>query len=68
MLSSMREQQILRAGLGKRRQAAVARFAHLVQRVLAGKMHDVDRHAGHLRHRDGAMHGLGFGRVGRVSA
>ena len=56
-----REQQILRAGLGKRGQAAVARLAHLVQRVLAGEMHNIDRHAGHLRHGDGAMHGLSLG-------
>ena len=40
---------------------AVARFADLVQRVFAGEMHDVDGHAGHLRHGDGAMHGLSLG-------
>ena len=56
-----REQQILRAGFGEGGQAAVARFAHLVERVFAGEMHDVDGHAGHLRHGDGAMHRLGLG-------
>ena len=51
----------MRAGLGKGGQAAVARFADLVERVLAGEMHDVDGHARHLRHGDGAMHGFSLG-------
>ncbi len=55
------EQQILRAGFGESRDAAVARFAHLVERVLRREMHDVHRHAGDLGHGDGAMHRFGFG-------
>jgi len=53
-----RQQQVLRAGLRERRQAAVARLAHLVQRILARKVYDVDRRASHLRQRDGAVHGF----------
>ncbi len=55
------EQQILRAGLGEGRHAAVARLAHLIQRVFRGEVHDVHRRAGDLRHGDGAMHGFRFG-------
>ena len=55
------EQQVLRAGLGEGRHAAVARLAHLVERVFRREVHDVDRHAGDLRHGDGAVHGLGLG-------
>ena len=51
----------MRAGLRKGRQAAVARLAHLVERVFAGEMHNVDRHARHLRHGNGAMHGFRLG-------
>ena len=56
-----RQQQVLRAGFRERRQAAVAGLAHLVQRVLTRKVHDVHRRAGHLSQGDGAMHRLGFG-------
>ena len=52
------EEEVLRAGLRKRRQAAVPCLAHLVQRVLRGKVNDVDGHLRDLRHGDGAMHGL----------
>ena len=52
------EQQILRAGLGKRRQSAVARFADLIERVFASEMHDINRHAGNLSHRNCAVHGF----------
>jgi hypothetical protein len=48
--------------------AAVARLAHLVERVFRREVHDVDRRAGDLRHGDGAMHGFGLGARGRVSA
>jgi hypothetical protein len=42
---------------------------NLAHRVLAGDMHDVDlRAAGQLAQRDHAMHGLGLGLGGRVSA
>ena len=58
------EQQILRAGFGECRHAAVARFAHLVERVFRREVHDVDRRAGDFRHGDGAMHGFGFGARG----
>ena len=56
-----REQQILRAGFGEGGHAAIARLAHLVERVFRRQMHDVHRRARHLRHGDGAVHRFGFG-------
>ena len=53
-----RQQQILRTRLRKRRQPAVPRLPHLIQRVLARKMHDVHRNTSQRRHHDGAMHRL----------
>ena len=62
------EQQILRAGFGEGGQAAVAGFAHLVERVFRREVDDVDRGAGDFGHGDGAMYGFGFGACGRVRA
>ena len=58
------EQQILRARLRKCRQAAIARLPDLIERILARQVHDVDRNARHLRHRNRAMHRLGLGHGG----
>src|SRR6185437_12702031 len=55
------EQEILRAGFGEGGQAAVARFANLVEGVFAGEMHDVDGGSGDFGHGDGALHGFGLG-------
>ena len=57
-----REQQILRAGLGEGGHASVARFAHLVERVLRRQVHDVHRRPSHLREGDSPVHGFRFGR------
>ena len=43
-----REIEILRTGFGVSGKAAVARFAHFFQRVVAGEMNDVDGAAGHF--------------------
>ncbi len=47
-----RQEEVLRAGLGERRNAAVARIADRVQGVACGEMDDVDRHAGRLGQAD----------------
>ena len=49
------EQQVLRTGLGEGGHAAIACFAHLIECIFAGEMHDVDRRTGDLRHGDGAV-------------
>ena len=46
------EEEVLRAGLGVGGQAHVARLLHLLQRVRAGEVDDVDGHARHLGQRD----------------
>ena len=56
-----REQKILRARFRKGRQPAVARLAHLIQRVFAGEMNDIHRRAGDLGHGNRSLNGLGFG-------
>ena len=63
--SSSREEQVLRAGLGVRRQAAVARFHHALERALRREVHHVHRHLRHLGERDRA---LGAGRLGDLGA
>src|ERR1035438_6912651 len=55
------EQQILRAGFGEGRNAAVARLAHLIERVFRRQMENVNRRAGDLRHGDGAVYRLRLG-------
>ena len=52
------EKEVLRAGFGECRKAAVTSFPHFVQRVLGGKVDDVDRHLRDLRHGDCAVHRL----------
>ena len=52
------EEQVLRAGLRVGGQPHVPRLLHLLQRVGAGEVDDVERHAGHLGQRDGAAGGL----------
>ena len=49
------EEQILRTGLGIRRQAAIARLHHPLERALRRQVHDIDRHVRHLGQRDGAI-------------
>ena len=44
-----REIQVLRAGLGIDRKAAVARLPNLFEGFIAAKVHDVDRSSRHLR-------------------
>ena len=57
----VREEQVLRAGLGVRRQSAVARLGDHLERLCRGQVHDVDRHVRHLGQRDGAVRGLRLG-------
>ncbi len=56
-----REEKILRAGFGERGNATVARLAHLIKRVGATEVNDIDGRFGHLGNRDRAMYAFGFG-------
>src|SRR5260370_28035215 len=56
-----REIQVLRTGFGVGGQAAVAGFADFLERVVAGKVNDVDGGTGHFGEGDGARGGFGFG-------
>ena len=56
-----RQVQILWAGLGVDRKPSVASLAHLFKSIVAAQVHDVDGSARHLRQRNCAGRGLGFG-------
>ena len=52
------------AGLGKHALAATGRITHVVQRALAGHVHDVRGHAGMPGHVGETAAGFGFGDLG----
>ena len=56
-----RMEKILRTSFGKCGNAAVARLPHLIQRVGAAQVNDVNRRLGHLGDRDRAMNAFGLG-------
>ena len=56
----VRQEQILRTGFRERRQSAIARFGHHLERFGGGEVDDVDRHVGDLGERDRAMRGFTF--------
>src|SRR5262249_28176927 len=58
------KEEILRAGLSKGGDAAIACLPNLVKGISPTEMNDVDRRLGHFGDRNGAMHALGFSHGG----
>src|SRR3712207_7724180 len=61
LFRSNREEEVLRAGLREGGDSAVARLAHLIERVRAAQVHNVDGRFRHLGNRNRSVHALGFG-------